>query len=87
MVNANNDIGALYSETQTVSGVVSGISAGESVEIRIYLADNSTSAVRWHRLDNIQVNAVFVPEPSGALLFGLGMTVLGLRPRRRERLP
>jgi len=84
--DANNDINSLFTETQTITGLGGTLLAGESLEIRIYYNDNSTSATRFHRFDNIEVTADLagvphVPEPSTAILGLCGLAIL-LRRRR-----
>jgi filamentous hemagglutinin family protein len=52
------------------------------LEFRIYLYDNeNTQTQPIHRIDNFILNGAVVPEPSAALLGGLGMLAL-LRRRR-----
>ena len=74
---------------QTVTGDLTGnadfqgVAAGETIEFRIYFADNSTG-VRAHRVGNLQVNASLssIPEPTFALL---GLALLAFAGTRRKR--
>ena len=45
-----------------------GVVNGETVELRIYFGDNSTSQSRIHRVDNVVLKAEIVPEPSSVLV-------------------
>ena len=68
----------------TGSFALPDVVAGDSLEVRLYFSDSSTSTTRFHRLDAATVNATVtpVPEPSSAALLGLGALALILRRRR-----
>lgn len=52
-----------------------------TVEFRLYVSDGSNSATRIHLFDDVSLSGTVVPEPSTALLGGVGMLAL-LRRRR-----
>ncbi|MGA0899005.1 MAG: PEP-CTERM sorting domain-containing protein [Luteolibacter sp.] len=61
---------------------LSSLGAGSSIEFRLYFSDNANNTSPIFRVDNVTVNGTVVPEPSSALLGGLGALLL-LRRRRQ----
>lgn len=73
-------------QTSSIGAVITpiidltGLAPANSYEFRIALSDNSGAGVKTTWLQGIQLSAV--PEPSAALLGGLGLLALLLRRRR-----
>lgn len=83
-LDINSNAGGLATVDLTSANAIAGsafegLTAGSSVEFRIYFGDNSTSNDRIHRIDNLTVNgSAVIPEPgtvslvlvaAGALFF------------------
>jgi len=76
---SDNVLGSIGAFKDTFAGFTS------SVAIARVVFDGNTGD-GWNHLDGLQTNATLVPEPSTALLLGLGLalTALGNRPRPRD---
>lgn len=82
--NAGRSISLGLTSANAVAGSsFTGLTNGEIIEFRVVFGDNVSGNQRLHRVDNIVVNGdvVAVPEPSAALLGGLGLLALARRKR------